>query len=86
MHILPDSCSKPVILADDNSGVLSHVGKILEKEKDYKIIAAIGAGGSAYVVKSRLSVDLFSAIKAVLSDKLRTWRNYGRSDECAVIR
>ncbi len=32
--------------------------------------AAMGAGGSAYVVKSRLSTDLISAINAVLSDKL----------------
>jgi DNA-binding NarL/FixJ family response regulator len=32
--------------------------------------AAMGAGGSAYVVKSRLSTDLVSAIDAVLSDKL----------------
>jgi DNA-binding NarL/FixJ family response regulator len=120
-----------ILLADDNSGILNHVGKILEKEKDYKVIAAIsdgaivvreylrhrsdviildismgeisgidiarklrdsgcsakivfltvhedadylraamGAGGSAYVVKSRLNLDLFSAIKAVLSNKL----------------
>ena len=119
-----------ILLADDNSGMLSHVGKILEKKKDYKVIAAIsdgaivvreylrlrsdviildismgeisginiarklrdsggsakivfltvhedadylkaaiGAGGSAYVVKSRLNLDLFSAIKAALSNK-----------------
>lgn len=32
--------------------------------------AGIGAGGSAYVVKSRLNQDLFSAINAVLSNKL----------------
>ena len=32
--------------------------------------AAMGAGGSAYVVKSRLSTDLIPAINAVLSDKL----------------
>lgn len=32
--------------------------------------AAMGVGGSAYVVKSRLSTDLISAINAVLSDKL----------------
>lgn len=120
-----------ILHADDNSGILSHVGKMLEKEKDYKLIAAIsdgatvvrnslllkpdviildismgeisginiarqlrdsgcrariifltvhedadymnaamGAGGSAYVVKSRLSLDLLSAIKAVISNKL----------------
>lgn len=32
--------------------------------------AAMGAGGSAYVVKSRMSTDLIFAINAVLSDKL----------------
>ena len=32
--------------------------------------AAIGAGASAYVVKSRLSKDLISAIQAALSNKL----------------
>lgn len=32
--------------------------------------AAMGAGGSAYVVKSRVTTDLTSAIDAVLSDKI----------------
>lgn len=32
--------------------------------------AAMGAGGSAYVVKSRLNTDLISAITAVLANKL----------------
>jgi len=32
--------------------------------------AAMGAGGSAYVVKSRVSTDLMSAIDAALSGKL----------------
>jgi DNA-binding NarL/FixJ family response regulator len=120
-----------ILLADDNSGILDHVGKMLQKEKDYKVIAAvshgetvvreclrlkpdviildismgkicgidiarqlrdsgcsakivfltvhedadfmnaaIGAGGSAYVVKPRLSLDLLTAINAVLSNKL----------------
>ena len=120
-----------ILLADDNSGILSHVGKMLEKEKDYEVVAAIsdgsvvapewlrlksdviildismgeisgidiarklrdsgcsakivfltvhedadylkaalGAGGSAYVVKPRLSLDLLTAIKAALSNKL----------------
>jgi two-component system response regulator DegU len=123
--------STTILLADDNSGILDYVGKMLEKEKDYKVVAAIsdggvvvrewlrlrsdviildismgeisgldiarhlrdlgcsakivfltvhddsdfmkaavGAGGSAYVVKPRLSLDLLSAIKAVLSNKL----------------
>jgi DNA-binding NarL/FixJ family response regulator len=120
-----------VLLSDDNSAVLEHVGRMLDKDKRYKIVGAIsdarivvreclrirpdviildismgdlsgidiahelrdsgcrakiifltvhqdseyvnagmGAGGSAYVVKSRLSQDLFSAIHAVLSDKI----------------
>ena len=32
--------------------------------------AAMGAGGSAYVVKSRVNTDLAAAIDAVLSDKI----------------
>jgi DNA-binding NarL/FixJ family response regulator len=120
-----------ILLSDDNSAVLDRVGKMLEKEKAYKVVGAIsdgrtvvgeylrlrpdviildismgdvsgidiaqdlrdsgcrakiiflsvhedadflnaglGAGGSAYVVKSRLSQDLLSAIRAVLSNKL----------------
>jgi DNA-binding NarL/FixJ family response regulator len=41
----------------------------VHEDSDY-VNAAIGAGGSAYVVKSRLNMDLLSAIKAVLSNKL----------------
>jgi DNA-binding NarL/FixJ family response regulator len=41
----------------------------VHEDSDY-VNAAIGAGGSAYVVKSRLNLDLLSAIKAVLSNKL----------------
>jgi DNA-binding NarL/FixJ family response regulator len=120
-----------ILLSDDNSAILDHVGKMLEKEKNYTVVAAIsdgavvtreylrlrpdviildislgqmsgidiarelrdsgcrakiifltvhedsdyvnaavGAGGSAYVVKSRLSQDLLLAINAVLSGKL----------------
>ncbi len=120
-----------ILLADDNSAVLDHVGKMLKKENAYRVLAslvdgntvvreylrlrpdviildislgdlsgidiarklrdagctakvifltvhddrdyvnaAIGAGGSAYVIKSRLNLDLLRAIKAVLSDKL----------------
>jgi DNA-binding NarL/FixJ family response regulator len=120
-----------ILLADDNSSVLVHVSKMLDKEKSYKVIgaisdgatvvreslhlrpdliildislgevsgidlarqlrdsgcnakiifltvhedtdymnAAMGAGGSAYIVKSRLSLDLFPAINAVLSNKV----------------
>jgi DNA-binding NarL/FixJ family response regulator len=120
-----------ILLSDDSAAVLDHVGKMLEKESDCKVIGAIsdgtvvvreymrlrpdiiildismgdvsgldiardlrdsgcrakiifltvhedadflnagiGAGGSAYVVKSRLGQDLLSAIDAVLSNKL----------------
>jgi DNA-binding NarL/FixJ family response regulator len=120
-----------ILLGDDNSGILDHVGKMLEKEAEYTVVASVtdgalvvreyrrlrpnviildislggmsgidiarelrasgcnakiifltvhedpdymnagmGAGGSAYVVKSRLSQDLLSAISAVLSGKL----------------
>jgi DNA-binding NarL/FixJ family response regulator len=120
-----------ILLSDDNSAILARVGTMLEKEKNYKVVAAIsdgaavvreylrlrpdviildismgelsgidiarelrdsgcrakiifltvhedsdylnagmGAGGSAYVVKSRLSQDLLFAIKAVLSNKI----------------
>ena len=123
--------STTILLSDDNCAVLEHVGKMLGKEKSYKVVGAIsdgavvvreylrlrpdviildislgdlsgidiarelrdsgcrakivfltvhedsdylnagmGAGGSAYVVKSRLSQDLLFAIKAVLSDKI----------------
>ena len=41
----------------------------VHEDPDY-VNAALSAGGSAYVVKSRLSLDLLSAIKAVLSSKL----------------
>jgi two-component system response regulator DegU len=122
--------STTILLSDDNSAVLDHVGEMLNKEKSYKIVGAIsdgrvvvreylrlrpdviildismgdvsgidiardlrdsgcgakiifltvhedsdyvnaglGAGGSAYVVKSRLSQDLLAAISAVLSNK-----------------
>jgi len=120
-----------ILLADDNSAVLDRLGKMLENERNYKVVAALsdgatvvrdylrlrpdvilldislgefsgidiarqlrdsgcsakivfvtvhedadyvnaamGAGGSGYLVKSRLSLDLFSAIRAVLSNKL----------------
>jgi DNA-binding NarL/FixJ family response regulator len=41
----------------------------VHEDPDY-VHAAMGAGGSAYVVKSRLNMDLLSAITAVLSNKL----------------
>ena len=41
----------------------------VHEDRDY-INAAIGAGGSAYVVKSRLNSDLVTAIDAALANKL----------------
>ncbi len=52
---------------------LGHNAKIIfltvHEDRDY-VNAAIGAGGSAYVVKSRLNLDLLRAIDAVLANKL----------------
>lgn len=55
-----------------------NVSKIvfLTVHEDFDFVnAAIGAGAMAYVVKSRLSKDLTSAIDAVLSGKLFFSRN-----------
>ena len=41
----------------------------VHEDHDY-LNAALGAGGSAYVVKSRLNMDLISAIEAVLCDRV----------------
>ena len=41
----------------------------VHQDRDY-VNAAIGAGGSAYIVKSRLNLDLLHAIRAVLANKL----------------
>jgi len=41
----------------------------VHEDSDY-VNASMGAGGSAYVVKSRFNQDLFSAIHAVLSNKI----------------
>jgi DNA-binding NarL/FixJ family response regulator len=41
----------------------------VHEDSDY-ISAAMGAGGSAYVVKSRLGSDLIPAINAALSDRM----------------
>ena len=41
----------------------------VHEDQDF-LNAAMGAGGSAYVVKSRVDLDLLSAVDAVLCDKL----------------
>lgn len=52
-----------------DSGCHSKIVFLTVHEDSDFLNAAMGAGGSAYVVKSRLSTDLISAIKAVLSGK-----------------
>ena len=41
----------------------------VHEDSDF-VNAAIGAGGSAYVVKSRLSTDLVVALRAVIANKM----------------
>jgi DNA-binding NarL/FixJ family response regulator len=41
----------------------------IHEDPDF-VNAAMGAGGNAFVVKSRVSTDLVPAIKAVLANKL----------------
>ena len=41
----------------------------VHEDQDF-VSAAVGAGGSAYVVKSRMGADLMSAIRAVLGGEL----------------
>lgn len=53
-----------------DSGCLSKIIFLTVHEDRDFLNAAMGAGGSAYVVKSRLSQDLVTAIHAVLSDKV----------------
>jgi DNA-binding NarL/FixJ family response regulator len=53
----------------DSGSTAKIVFLTVHDDADY-MNAAIGAGGSAYVVKSRLSLDLFSAINAVLAGKV----------------
>ena len=53
-----------------DGGSLSKIVFLTVHEDSDFLNAAMGAGGSAYVVKSRLSTDLASAIRAVLSGKL----------------
>lgn len=53
-----------------DSGCHSKIVFLTVHEDPDFVNAAIGAGGSAYVVKSRLGVDLLPAIQAVLANKL----------------
>jgi DNA-binding NarL/FixJ family response regulator len=53
-----------------DSGCKSKIVFLTVHEDSDFMNAAIGAGGSAYVVKSRVSMDLVSAIDAALSGKL----------------
>lgn len=53
-----------------DSGCHSKIVFLTVHEDSDFMNAAMGAGGSAYVVKSRLSTDLIAAIEAVLAGKL----------------
>jgi DNA-binding NarL/FixJ family response regulator len=53
-----------------DSGSHSKIVFLTVHEDSDFLNAAMGAGGSAYVVKSRLSTDLASAIRAVRAGKL----------------
>lgn len=52
------------------SGCLSKIVFLTVHEDRDFVNAAMGAGGSGYVVKSRLGTDLVSAVHSVLLDKL----------------
>jgi DNA-binding NarL/FixJ family response regulator len=53
-----------------DSGSLSKIVFLTVHDDSESVNAAMGAGGSAYVVKTRLVTDLASAIRAALSGKL----------------
>ena len=53
-----------------DSGSTSKVVFLTVHDDTESVNAAMGAGGSAYVVKTRLNTDLSSAIRAALAGKL----------------
>lgn len=53
-----------------DSGCVSKIVFLTIHEDPDFVKAAFGAGGSGYVVKSRLGTDLVPAMRAVLADKL----------------
>jgi hypothetical protein len=50
--------------------LIDHNNECGHRNRQYYMRPAICIDGSAYVVKPRLSLDLLSAIKAVLSNEL----------------
>lgn len=52
-----------------DSGCYAKIVFLTVHEDSDFLAAAMGAGGSAYVVKSRLDIDLLAAIRAVLHGK-----------------
>jgi len=52
-----------------DSGSMSKVVFLTVHDDSESVNAAMGAGGSAYVVKTRLNTDLASAIRAALAGK-----------------
>ena len=57
----------------------------IHEDSDY-VNAAIGAGGSGYVVKSRLSHDLFTAADAVLCNKFFVSRKFNEDARIGVAK
>jgi len=53
-----------------DSGIRTKVVFLMVHDDSESVNAAIGAGGSAYVIKTRLVTDLTSAIRAALAGKL----------------
>jgi len=53
-----------------DSGIRTKVVFLTVHDDSESVNAAIGAGGSAYVIKTRLVTDLTSAIRAALAGKL----------------
>jgi DNA-binding NarL/FixJ family response regulator len=47
-----------ILLSDDNSGVLEHVRKMLEREKCYKVVGAISDGRVVVTEYFRLRPDV----------------------------
>lgn len=53
-----------------DSGIRTKIVFLTVHDDSESVNAAMGAGGSAYVIKTRLSTDLSSAIRAALAGKL----------------
>lgn len=80
-----DQLRPDLVVLDISMGAMDGIevaGRLRDTGRQAKIIfltvhddqdfvsAAVGAGGSGYVVKSRMSTDLLAAVRAVLSGEL----------------